>query len=251
MLPPRRRSATRRRHFQNPGAAQTVLTQAGVESEDGGLLIEREILAGGSHAHSRVAGPRPPPFRAKSRSRSAIYTASTISSACSLLTLSSTYSMSLPPANPARRSRRNLPRMASLLGGACGNLIVPSRKNFCLLDLWSFQRNEIEETRKSAKKMSSKANAASCRTSGGCSRPARAYEAVCNMPRIRLSSLKTALKRVEEVCRIDDKPGGSAWSHLTGPDRGPGGLLHCAITSPNWKLTRTASKKSKPSGQYR
>jgi DNA repair protein RecN (Recombination protein N) len=198
-----------------------LLEPAGIEIEDGELLIEREILAGGK---SRAfVGSRP-------------VAASLLKElAPALADIHGQHDQQLLFSPEAQRDvldtfagdRELLDRVAKLYGewrGAAGELEELERteqEKLRLLDLWSFQRKEIEsanledgEDTALENERRVLQNVQKLQESA-----ATAYEAVYDSPESAASLIRIASKRLDELCRIDASLEGLR-EHLKAADLG-------------------------------
>ena len=186
-------------------AVRRLLEPAGIEIEDGELLIEREILAGGK---SRAfVGSRP------------VAVSLLKELAPALADIHGQHDQQLLFSPEAQRdmldsfaaNRELADRVAKLYGewrSAASELEQLERteqEKLRLLDLWSFQRKEIESAQledgedaalenerrvlQNVQKLQESATAA--------------YEAVYDSPESAAALIRTASKRLDELCRID------------------------------------------------
>ena len=186
-------------------AVRRLLEPAGLELEDGELLIEREILAGGK---SRAfVGSRPV---AASLLRDL---------APHLADIHGQHDQQLLFAADSQREMLDafaatgplLDRTAAIYGAwraAAAELEELERseqEKLRLLDLWSFQRKEIESAGLDAEEDATLENER--RVLQNVQRleeaAATAYAAVYDSPESALTLARTAAKRLEELCRID------------------------------------------------
>ncbi len=186
-------------------AVRRLLEPAGLELEDGELLIEREILAGGK---SRAfVGSRPV---AASLLRDL---------APHLADIHGQHDQQLLFAADSQREMLDafaatgplLDRTAAIYGAwraAAAELEELERseqEKLRLLDLWSFQRKEIESAGLDAEEDAALENER--RVLQNVQRleeaAATAYAAVYDSPESALTLARTAAKRLEELCRID------------------------------------------------
>src|SRR5215831_8320040 len=186
-------------------AVRRLLDPAGLEIEDGELLIEREILAGGK---SRAfVGSRP--VAASLLKELAPHLADIHGQHDQQLLFSADAQRDMLDAFAANREL--LDRVAAVYGqwrGAAAELEELERseqEKLRLLDLWSFQRKEIEsagiEPGEDASLENERRvlqNVQRLQTAA-----AAAYEAVYDSPESALSLARAAAKRVDELCRID------------------------------------------------
>jgi DNA repair protein RecN (Recombination protein N) len=157
--------------FEAPSGASDLLSEAGIEVEDGELLVEREILAGG-----------------KSRA----------------------FVASRPVTAALLRD------LAPFLGDirACATELAELERNeqekLRLLDLWTFQRNEIESARlKPGEEAELETERRVLQNVGKLMESAStAYSALYDAPESASAQLRLALKRLEELCRIDESLAG-------------------------------------------
>jgi DNA repair protein RecN (Recombination protein N) len=196
--------------FEIPGAAQTVLTQAGVESEDGELLIEREILAGGK---SRAfAGSRPVSAAVLREVAVALgdihgqHDQQRLFSSDAQLDILDSFAAS----EPLRAEVAEIYREWRACSAELAEIDRTEQEKLRLLDLWSFQRNEIEAARlKIGEDVELESERRVLQNIGKLLESAStAYAALYDAPESAYAQLKTALKRVEEVCRIDESLAG-------------------------------------------
>jgi DNA repair protein RecN (Recombination protein N) len=193
--------------FETPRdtAFHTMLQQAGIETEDGELLIEREVLAGGK---SRAfAGSRPAtvallremaPFLGDIHGQ---HDQQQLFSSDAQLELLDDYA----EAHPVRNGVGNVYRAWLECGRELEQLEKSEQESLRLADLWSFQKKEIEgasllpneeaelqqEKRvlRNVAKLEESANAA--------------YASLYDSPESILAQLRITLRRLEELCRID------------------------------------------------
>src|SRR4051794_37344407 len=182
-----------------------LLEPAGLEVEEGELLVEREILASGK---SRAfVGSRP------------VAVSLLKSLAPHLADIHGQHDQQLLFSSEAQRdmldafaaNRELLDRVAGVFGqwrGAAAELEELERseqEKLRLLDLWSFQRNEIESAAFEPDEDAALENER--RVLQNVQRlqvaAAAAYDAVYESPESALSLARTAGKRVDELCRID------------------------------------------------
>lgn len=191
--------------FEIPESARAVLEAAGIEAEDGELLIEREILAGGK---SRAfAGSRP-------------VTASVLRDLAPVLgdihgqhdqqrLFSSDAQLeildSFAKHDDLLARVRTLFREWQACSMELSELDRTEKEKVRLLDLWTFQRNELDSARlkpgedieleaerrvqQNVTKLLDSANTA--------------YMALYDAPESAQAQLKLAMRRLEEMCRID------------------------------------------------
>lgn len=201
------------------GAIQRLLEPAGIEPEDGELLIEREILASGK---SRAfVGSRP-------------VAASLLKElAPHLADIHGQHDQQLLFSGDAQRAMLDvfaghqdlLERIAAVYRdwrGAAAELEELERseqEKLRLLDLWSFQRKEIEaaalEPEEDVSLENEKRVLLNLEKLQGAA--AAAYEAVYENPESALSLARMAAKKVEELCRIDSSLDGLR-EHLKAAD---------------------------------
>ncbi len=192
--------------FEAPASVLPVLEQSGIEMEDGELLIEREILANGK---SRAFAASRPVTAALLKELSV-----------HLGDIHGQHDQQLLFSEDAQRDI--LDSFASVgeeLAAAgkifsewrsCAreleNLEKTEQEKLRLLDLWTFQRNEIEGARlragedteleqekkilQNVNRLMESANAA--------------YSALYDAPESVYAQMRFALKRIEELCRIDE-----------------------------------------------
>jgi DNA repair protein RecN (Recombination protein N) len=206
---------------RDQSAVRGLLEPAGIEIEDGELLIEREILAGGK---SRAfVGSRP------------VAVSLLKELAPALADIHGQHDQQLLFSPEAQRDmldtfagdRELLDRVAKLYGewrGTAAELEELERteqEKLRLLDLWSFQRKEIEsanlEDGEDAALENERRvlqNVQKLQESA-----ATAYEAVYDSPESAASLIRIASKRLDELCRIDASLEGLR-EHLKAADLG-------------------------------
>jgi DNA repair protein RecN (Recombination protein N) len=193
--------------FETPRSAglRKLLEEAGVEAEDGELLIEREILAGGK---SRAfAGSRPvtagflrdvAPYLGDIHGQ---HDQQQLFSAESQLEMLDDFGDAWAQVNEAGKLYREW-RAASR---ELHELEHSEQERLRMADLWSFQRKEIESAQlkagedvdldnerrvlKNVAKLQENANVA--------------YAALYDAPESVAAQMRIAVKRIEELCRID------------------------------------------------
>jgi DNA repair protein RecN (Recombination protein N) len=193
--------------FETPRSAglRKLLEEAGVEAEDGELLIEREILAGGK---SRAfAGSRPvtagflrdvAPYLGDIHGQ---HDQQQLFSAESQLEMLDDFGEAGSQVNEAGKLYREW-RAASR---ELHELEHSEQERLRMADLWSFQRKEIESAQlkagedveldnerrvlKNVARLQENANVA--------------YAALYDAPESVAAQMRTAVKRIEELCRID------------------------------------------------
>ncbi|MDZ4797447.1 MAG: DNA repair protein RecN [Bryobacteraceae bacterium] len=196
--------------FEAPPTATAALAEAGIEAEDGELLIEREILAGGK---SRAfAGGRP-------------VTAAVLRTLAPWLgDIHGQHDQQSLFSSEAQREIVDSfggmgPRIDEIAGvyrewrlaaAELAELDKTEQEKLRLLDLWTFQRNEIESVRlKADEDVALEAerrvqqNVAKLLDSANV-----AYSALYDAPESAYAQLKTSVRRMEELCRIDTSMAG-------------------------------------------
>jgi len=190
---------------REPSAARRILEPAGLEPEDGELLIEREILGNGK---SRAfVGSRP------------VSAALLRDLASCLAEIHGQHDQQLLFSAEAQRDmldtfaghRELLQRVAAVYGewraaaAELENLERSEQEKLRLLDLWQFQRKEIEtvaplpdEETALENERRVLQNVQRLQEAAG-----SAYEAVYDNEDSAVSRVRAALKRLEELCRID------------------------------------------------
>jgi DNA repair protein RecN (Recombination protein N) len=224
-----------------------LLEPAGLEIEDGELLIEREILASGK---SRAfVGSRP------------VAVSLLKELAPHLADIHGQHDQQLLFSGEAQRDmldtfaghRELLDRARGVYGkwrAAAAELEELERseqEKLRLLDLWSFQRKEIENAALEAdedgvleNERRVLQNVQRLQTAA-----AAAYDAVYENPESALSLTRAAGKRVEELCRIDSSLE-ALREHLKAADLSPRRRpTRCGITSPGWRRIRHGSRRSR------
>ena len=188
----------------HPGVRK-LLEPAGLEAEDGELLIEREILAGGK---SRAfVGSRP--VAASLLKELAPHLADIHGQHDQQLLFSADAQREMLDAFGGHREL--LDRVAGVYrewraaAVELEELERSEQEKLRLLDLWSFQRKEIESAALAPDEESSLENERRVlqnvqRLQGTA---AAAYEAVYDSPESALTLTRIAAKRVDELCRID------------------------------------------------
>lgn len=190
---------------QDHAAVRRLLEPAGLEIEDGELLIEREILAGGK---SRAfVGSRP--VAASLLKELAPFLADIHGQHDQQLLFSADAQRDLLDAFAAHGDL--LDRVAALYqqwrsaAAELEELERTEQEKLRLLDLWSFQRKEIEGAALDPGEEAALQNER--RVLQNVQRlqesAATAYTAVYDGPESALSLTRTATKRVDELCRID------------------------------------------------
>lgn len=194
-----------REGVQEHGAIRRLLEPAGLETEDGELLIEREILGGGK---SRAfVGSRP------------VSVALLKDLAPLLADIHGQHDQQLLFSADAQRDmldafaghRELLDRVAGVYrqwraaAAELEELERSEQEKLRLLDLWLFQRQEIQSAALEADEDAALENerrvlqnVQRLQESAG-----TAYEAVYDSPESALSLTRIAVKRVDELCRID------------------------------------------------
>ena len=206
---------------RDQGAVRRLLEPAGIEVEDGELLIEREIL--GSGKSRAFVGSRP------------VAVSLLKELAPALADIHGQHDQQLLFSPDAQRDmldsfaahRELLERIAAVYGewrstvSELEELERTEQEKLRLLDLWSFQRKEIESAQledgedaalenerrvlQNVQKLQESA--------------ATAYEAVYDSPESAASLIRTAAKRLDELCRIDSSLEGLR-EHLRAADLG-------------------------------
>jgi DNA repair protein RecN (Recombination protein N) len=182
-----------------------LLEPAGLEAEDGELLIEREILAGGK---SRAfVGSRP--VAAALLKELAPYLADIHGQHDQQLLFQSEAQRDMLDAFGGHREL--LDRIAAIysqwraVAAELEELEATEQAKLRLLDLWSFQRKEIEGAALEPGEDAALENER--RVLQNVQRlqesAAAAYEAVYDSPESALSHARVAARRLEELCRID------------------------------------------------
>ncbi len=193
--------------FEAPRAAglRQLLEDAGVEAEDGELLIEREILAGGK---SRAfAGSRPvtvgflrdlAPYLGDIHGQ---HDQQQLFSAGSQLDMLDDFA----GAAAALSETGNLFREWRAATRELHELERSEQERLRMADLWSFQRKEIESAQLKAAEDAALDNER--RVLKNVARLQEnaniAYAALYDAPASVVAQLRTAVKRIEELCRID------------------------------------------------
>ena len=198
----------RGRHLrrQGPAGVRRLLEPAGLEVEDGELLIEREILASGK---SRAfVGSRP--VAVSLLKELAPHLADIHGQHDQQLLFSAEAQRDMLDAFAGNRELldrvgRRLRAVARRRGRAGGAGALANRRNCACWICGRFQRKEIESAGSSrTRRPRWRTSGASCKTCSGCrTAAAAAYEAVYESPESALSLARTAAKRVDELCRID------------------------------------------------
>lgn len=190
--------------FEAPAGASALLADSGIELEDEELLVEREILAGGK---SRAFVANRPVTAALLRDLAphlgdihGQHDQQRLFAADAQLELLDAFAGS------------RLDRIAALFAEwrACSTELAELERNegekLRLLDLWSFQRNEIESARlkpgEDAELESERRvlqNVTRLMESAN-----TAYGALYDAPESASAQVRLALKRIEELCRIDE-----------------------------------------------
>ncbi len=190
---------------RDQGSARRILEPAGLEVEDGELLIEREILTNGK---SRAfVGSRP------------VSAALLRDLASCLAEIHGQHDQQLLFSPDAQRdmldafagNRDLLQRVAAVYGewrasaAELEDLERTEQEKLRLLDLWQFQRKEIEAVAPQPEEEGALENER--RVLQNVQRleesAATAYSAVYDSEESAVSRVRTALKRVDELCRID------------------------------------------------
>ena len=196
--------------FEAPKPALKTLAEAGIETEDGEILIEREILAGG-----------------KSRA----FVANRLVTAALLRDLSPYFGdihgqhdqqqlfspdAQLEILDSYGKTGALLEQVAAVYREwrACSSELAELEKTeqekLRLLDLWTFQRNEIESSRlKAGEDTELESERRVLQNVGKLMDAANtAYSALYDAPESAYAQLRLALKRIEELCRIDESLSG-------------------------------------------
>lgn len=193
--------------FEAPPAIAPLLESAGIEVEDGELLIEREILAGGK---SRAF--------VSSRPVTAAFLRDLSTHLCDIhgqhdqqsLFLSDSQ-LELLDAFAGAQSLQNEVAAIYRRWRACASELEEidrtEQEKLRLLDLWTFQRNEIESARLQASEYTSLENER--RVLQNVTKVLEsanvAYAALYDAPESAYAQLRIAMRRVEELARIDEK----------------------------------------------
>jgi DNA repair protein RecN (Recombination protein N) len=190
--------------FEAPAQAAALLADAGIETEDGELLIEREILAGGK---SRAFLASRPVTAALLRDL-APYLGDIHGQHDQQRLFAADAQLDILDAFAGT----NLDRIAAVYREwrACATELAELERNeqehLRLLDLWTFQRNEIDSARlKPAEDAELEAERRVLQNVGRLMDAANtAYAALYDAPESANAQLRVALRRIEELCRIDE-----------------------------------------------
>jgi DNA repair protein RecN (Recombination protein N) len=193
--------------FEAPRSAalREILTEAGVDTEDGELIVEREILAGGK---SRAfAGSRPvtaallrqiAPFLGDIHGQ---HEQQRLFSPDAQLEMLDDFGETASEVNEAATAFREWRRATRELQ----ELETSDQEQLRMLDLWRFQRNEIEAARlkpgedaELEKERLVLKNVARLQESA-----TAAYAALYDAAESATAQMRTARKRIDELCRID------------------------------------------------
>ena len=192
--------------FEAPKTALRTLSEAGIDTEDGEVLIEREILAGGK---SRAFIANRPVTAALLRELSPHFgdihgqhDQQQLFNAEAQLDIVDSYGKTSPL----------LDEIAGIYGewrGCSAELAELERteqEKLRLLDLWTFQRNEIESARLKPGEDAELENERRVLQNVGKLMEAAntAYLALYDSNESAYAQLRLALKRIEELCRIDE-----------------------------------------------
>ena len=192
--------------FEAPKTALRTLSEAGIDTEDGEVLIEREILAGGK---SRAFIANRPVTAALLRELSPHFgdihgqhDQQQLFNAEAQLDIVDSYGKTSPL----------LDEIAEIYGewrGCSAELAELERteqEKLRLLDLWTFQRNEIESARLKPGEDTELDNERRVLQNVGKLMEAAntAYLALYDANESAYAQLRLALKRIEELCRIDE-----------------------------------------------
>lgn len=193
--------------FEAPRSAalREILTEAGVDTEDGELIVEREILAGGK---SRAfAGSRPvtaallrqiAPFLGDIHGQ---HEQQRLFSPDAQLEMLDDFGETASEVNQAAAAFREWRRTARELQ----ELETSDQEQLRMLDLWRFQRNEIEAARlKPAEDAELEKDRLVLKNVARLQESATAaYAALYDAAESATSQMRTARKRIDELCRID------------------------------------------------
>lgn len=198
--------------FEAPERAVAALAQAGIEVEDGELLIEREVLAGGK---SRAFVANRPVTAALLRDLGPVlgdihgqHDQQRLFSPDAQLEILDSFAATQDLTSEIGRIYRDWKTCAAELAELEGS----EQEKLRLLDLWTFQRNEIESAQlKSGEDADLEAERRVLQNIGRLMESANiAYAALYDAPESAYAQLRAALKRIEELCRIDESLAGVA-----------------------------------------
>jgi DNA repair protein RecN (Recombination protein N) len=192
--------------FEAPPAAQTLLEHAGIAVEDDELLIEREILANGK---SRAFIASRPVTAALLRELAphlgdihGQHDQQRLFSPAAQLEIVDEFGATRPLLDEIGAVYRQWRECARELE----ELEKTEQEKLRLLDLWNFQRNEIESTRLKPgedvsleQERSIQQNVTRLQESANI-----AYSALYDGPESANAQMRLAMKRLEDLCRIDD-----------------------------------------------
>ncbi|HYD83467.1 MAG TPA: DNA repair protein RecN, partial [Opitutus sp.] len=198
--------------FEAPKAAIRTLSDAGIETEDGEVLIEREILAGGK---SRAFIANRPVTAALLRELSPHFgdihgqhDQQQLFSPDAQLDIVDSYGKAAPLLERVAGVYREWRACSAELA----ELERTEQEKLRLLDLWTFQRNEIESARLKPGEDAELENERRVLQNVGKLMDAAntAYLALYDANESAYAQLRLALKRIEELCRIDESLTGVA-----------------------------------------
>jgi len=192
--------------FEVPKSSYQILADAGIDVEDGELLVEREILAGGK---SRAfAGSRPVTAAVLREIAPALgdihgqHDQQRLFSPDAQLEIIDSFA-----GNEARLTEvAGIFRAWRACASELAELEKTEQEKLRLLDLWTFQRNEIESVQlKAGEDAELEAERRVQQNVGRLMESANvAYAALYDAPESACAQLKTALRRAEDLCKIDE-----------------------------------------------
>lgn len=198
--------------FEAPREALPVLAAAGIELEDGELLIEREILAGGK---SRAFVASRPVTAALLREIAPYlgdihgqHDQQRLFAPEAQMEILDAFGGCAPPAAEVAAVYRDWRACSAELD----EIARKEQESIRLLDLWTFQRNEIESARlKPGEDAALEAERRVLQNVGKLMESANhAYAALYDASDSAYAQVRAALKRVDELCRIDSALAGVA-----------------------------------------
>ncbi|MEP6535857.1 MAG: DNA repair protein RecN [Bryobacteraceae bacterium] len=191
--------------FDTPAAAASMLEAAGIEPEDGELLIEREILANGK---SRAFVASRPVTAALLRDLSR-YLGDIHGQHDQQRLFSTDAQLEILDSFAAVQADKDKIAEVFRKWRSCARELEEidrtEQEKLRLLDLWSFQRNEIESARLAAaedEKLEAERRILQ-NVSKLMESSSAAYAALYDAPESAYAQLRVAVRRLEELCRID------------------------------------------------
>jgi DNA repair protein RecN (Recombination protein N) len=191
--------------FEAPRSAVAILQESGIEAEDGEILIEREILAGGK---SRAFVCNRPATAALLRDLASTlgdihgqHEQQRLFSAAAQLDILDEFAENEPLLREVSQVYRRWRECETELE----QIQRTEQEKLRLLDVWSFQRDEIEAARlRTGEDAALESERKVLQNVGRLLEAANvAYSALYDAPESAAAQVKISIRRLEELCRID------------------------------------------------